>query len=325
LKYFFFRSLIVLGFLVVLLFGGEACRSKSKTALKDLPLPPQVDSGLVNGQFIQVDYGFGIPVPSKWNYLSLSAEQEVDEVARFLDPSKQMIVRLAVQMRDPAQKFNGKVWSEEAEQDLKNHQFQIDKKESADEWKTLDGERWVEVAFKMSDSRNNQWTDQEWALSKDDYLIVAHATVPRKVAETESGKKLFTALADSLSRISWYMPIGARGISSGRYELQHFTGEFCKALESRSVVQVGSYFDEMYPTKSKWNAWYQQAVQGDPKTFDLQAQLSGLVINGDGATAGFTLIRKDKAGDAKPVKLERNFKLAKKDGAWKITLSLDND
>jgi hypothetical protein len=48
------------------------------------------------------------------------------------------------------------------------------------------------------------------------------------------------------------------------------------------------------------------------------------VINGDGATASFELIRKDKDG-LKPQKFERNFKLAKKDGAWKITLSLDKD
>ncbi len=316
---FRFVSIFVLTAMAAL----AGCHSKGKTALKDLPLPPTVDGGLVNGQFIQVDYGFGIPVPSKWIYLPLSAEQEVDEVARFLDPGKEMIVRLSVQMRDPSQKFGTKVWVEQAEEDLKNHQFQTVKKETVEEWKTNSEESWIMAAFKMTDSRSNEWFDEECALSKDDYLIVAHMTLPLKTAQTDHGKKLFLAMEDSLSRITWYMPIGVRGISSSRYELQHFTEQFCRALESKSVVQVGGYFDEMYPEKSKWNAWYQQAIAGDPKSFDLQAQLSGLVINGDGATASFTLVRKDKDKDSKPVKLERNFKLAKKDSQWKITLSLD--
>lgn len=322
----FSKTLKFSGVLVLalgLLFSA-GCKSKSKTALKDLPLPPSVDSGVIAGQYVQVDYGFGFPVPLKWTYLPLSAEQEVDEVARFLDPGHEIIVRVSVQMRDADQKFNGKMWSEQAEQDLKNHQFQITKKDSTQEWKTEGPERWLMVPFRLLDGKGGEWSDEEWALAKDDYLIAVHATLPKKTADTDKGKKLFTAMADSLSRIAWYMPIGTRGISSGRFELQHFTQEFCKVLETKSVVQVGSYFDEMYPEKSKWNAWYQQVTAGNPKTFDLQAQLGGLIINGDYATASFVLIRKNK-DDAKPQKFERNFKLAKKDGAWKITLSLDKD
>ncbi|HTA76228.1 MAG TPA: hypothetical protein VK791_03635, partial [bacterium] len=297
---------------------------KSKTALKDLPLPPTVDGGLINGQFIQVDYGFGFPLPSKWIYQPVSAEQEVDEVARMFDPGREMIVRVSVQLRDPSEKFGGKIWSEQAEQDLKNHQFEIEKKESTEEWKTNGSDKWLVTSFRMTDTKNVEWFDEEWALAKDDYLIAVHATLPRKTAETDHGKKLFTALEDSLTRITWYMPIGSRGISSSRFELQHFTEEFCKALESKSLVQVGSYFDDMYPEKNKWNIWYQQAIAGDPKSFDLQAQLGGLIINGDSATASFVLIRKSKT-EPKPQKFERNFKLAKKDGAWKIALSLDKD
>lgn len=321
----FFRSYTGLFLAAVLTLILTGCHSKGKTALKDLPLPPTVDGGLVNGQYIQVDYGFGIPLPTKWIYLPVSAEQEVDEVARFMDPGKEMLVRLSVLLKDPSQKFNAKIWVDQAEDDLKNHQFQIEKKETVEEWKTDSDENWIMAAFKMTDARNNEWADEECALAKDDYLIVAHMTLPQATAETDHGKKLFLAMKDSLSRITWYMPVGARGISSSRYELQHFTEQFCRALESKSVVRVGGFFDEMYPDKSKWNAWYQQTVAGDPKSFDLQAQLTGLVINGDGATASFVLVRKDKAKDSKPVKLERDFKLAKKDDQWKITLSLDKD
>jgi len=313
----------ILGVFAFVLVVALGCH-KSKTGLKDLPLPPTVDSGVVNGQFVQVDYGFGFPVPSKWIYTPVSAEQEVDEVARFFDPGREMIVRVSVQLRDASQKFNGKVWSELAEQDLKSHQFQITKKDSAQERKTAGSEKWLMVSFKMNDVKGAEWADEEWALAKDDYLIAVHATLPGSTAATERGKKLFNAFGDSLSRITWYMPIGIRGISSDRFELEHFTEEFCKALESKSVVQVGSYFDEMYPNKIEWNNWYQQVIAGNPKAFDVQAQLSGLVINGDYATASFGLIRTNK-DDSKPQKFERNFKLAKKDGLWKITLSLDKD
>jgi len=303
---------------------GLGCKSKEKTEFKDLPLPPAVDSGAVNGQFVQVDYGFGIPIPSKWIYQPVSAEQEVDEVARLFDADRQMIVRVSLVLRDPSQKFNSKIWSDQAEDDLKNHQFQIEKKESVQELKTAGDEKWLMISFKMLDGKSAEWTDEEWALSKEDYLIVVHATLPKTLAETEDGKRLFTVLGDSLSRITWYMPIGARGISAGRFELQHFTQEFCKALESKSLVRVGSYFDEMYPDKREWNAWYQQVIAGNPKTFDLEAELTGLVINGDSATVSFELIRKNKDG-SKPLKFDRDFKLAKKDNDWKITFSLDNE
>jgi hypothetical protein len=314
----------LLGFLVLGLLFSVGCGSKEKTDFKNLPLPPTVDGGLVNGQFVQADYGFGFPLPSKWIYLPLSAEQEVDEVARFLDANRQMIARVSVILRDPSEKFTSKIWSDQAEDDLKNHQFQIEKKDSAKEWKVDSGEKWLMIHFKMLDAKNAEWADDEWALSNQDYLIVVHATLPEKMAETEGGKRLFSVLKDSLSRLTWYMPIGIRGISSDRFELQHFTQEFCKALESKSLVQVGSYFDEMYPDKREWNSWYQQVIAGNPKTFDLAAQLTGLIIDGDSATVSFELTRKNNDG-SKSVKFERDFKLAKKDDAWKITLSLDKD
>jgi hypothetical protein len=39
-----------------------------------LPLPPVADSGLVNGEFLQTDYGFAIPVPAHWSLLRLSED-----------------------------------------------------------------------------------------------------------------------------------------------------------------------------------------------------------------------------------------------------------
>jgi HSP20 family molecular chaperone IbpA len=80
----------------------------------------------------------------------------------------------------------------------------------------------------------------------------------------------------------------------------------------------------MYPDRGKWDVWYAQVAGGNPKTFELKAQLSGLVINGDYATASYTLLRKGK-DEPKPQKFERSFKLTKKEGAWKIAASLDKE
>jgi hypothetical protein len=309
-------------FLALVLLAG--CKSKSKFAENALPLPPSADSGIYDGQFIQTDYGFAFPLPPKWNWLRLSAEQEVDEVARFADPARDILVRVSVQLVGASQSFSKSSWGDAAEQDLKNHLFKIQKKDSAQEWKTEDSGPWVEVPFHISDSRGSQWADQEWALNKGDLLIGVHATMLQDDADSEAGKKIFKALEGALTQIHWYRPIGPRGISIERFELQHFTEGFRNALESRSLSRTNAYFDDMYPDRSKWNSWYQQAISGDPKSFDLKAELLGLVINGDYAAASFALTRRDKA-DSHAAKFEKNFKLSKKEGNWKITASLDKN
>ena len=154
-------------------------------------------------------------------------------------------------------------------------------------------------------------------------LIRGACHPPQEIADTDKGKKLFKALEASVSQIHWYTPIGPRGISVERFELQHFTGRgFRQALESRSLSKVGEYFDEMYPERAKWNNWYQQLILGDPKSFELKAELSGLVIDGDYASVSFTITRRDKK-NSKPQKYEKDFKLSKKEGHWQITDPLD--
>ncbi len=322
----FFRNMmncqwILLLAVAVVLTG---CKSKAKWGESNLPLPPGADSGIYDGQFVQTDYGFGFPLPSKWLYLRLSAEQEVDEVARFSDSTREMIARVSVQLIGDTETFSKKGWQDASQQDLENHQFKIRKKDSVQEWKTEDSGLWVEVPYLVTDVRGDEWADEEWALNKGDLLIGVHVLMPGETAGTENGRKFLKTLEGAVTQIHWYMPIGPRGVSIDRFELQHFTEDFCRVLESRSVSKVGTYFDDMYPDRSKWNDWYQKAVTGDPQTFELKASLSGLVINGDGATASFTLIRQDKS-DPNPKKFERNFKLSKKEGSWKIMTSLDKN
>jgi len=315
------RAFAVIAFVVS---AAAGCKSKPKFIENRLPLPPGVDSGLYEGQFVQAEYGFGFPVPAKWNYLRLSADQEVDEVGRFSDNSREVILRMSVQLRDGEGKFSARDWADAAELDLKNHQSKIKKRGSSSQWKTADSGNWTSFPFRLTDVRGNKWVDEEWVLAKDDMLIGAHLTMPQNMADMDKGKKLLKAVQASLTQIHWYTPIGPRGISVERFELRSFTERFCRALESRSASKVGSFFDEMYPERAKWNAWYQQAVTGDPASFELKAELAGMVINGDYAYASFALTRKDKGG-SKPVKWERNFKLSKKEGSWEITGSMDKN
>ena len=319
----FLRVLRVSAVIAFVIFSFAGCKSKSKMGEGNLPMPPGADSGVYEGQFIQTDYGFGFPMPPKWLYLRLSAEQEVDEVARFSDPTRDMIARITVQLMGSAQSFDRKGWGDMAQQDLTNHQFKVQKREAAQEWKTEDSGPWVEVPFHVMDSHGGEWADQEWALNKGDLLIGVHTLVPLDDSATENGKKFLKSLEGALTQIRWYTPIGPRGVSIERFELRHFTEGFCQALESHSVVKVDSYLDDMYPDRTKLNTWYQQAVSGDTQSFNLKAELSGLVINGDYATAVFSLSRKNK--DTHDQKFEKDFKLSKKEGSWKITASLDKN
>ena len=310
--------------LALALVFSVGCHSKPKFTEGTLPLPPAVDSGVYDGQYVQTDYGFGFPLPSKWIYLRLSADQEEDEVGRFCDPARQMIARVSVQIRDANVKFSGNDWGDGAQQNLKDHQFKIKKREGSKEWKTSDSGSWTEVSFRVTDPRAGEWADEEWALAKDDLLISVNATLPAKAADTEAGKKLFKSLEGCLTQIHWYRAVGPRGISVERFELQHFTEGFRQSLESRSLSKTGVYFDEMYPERAKWTAWYQQLVSGDPASFELKAELSGLVINGDLATATFTMTRKDK-DTSKTQKLDRSFNLSKKEGHWEIVSPADKN
>ncbi|HUO57233.1 MAG TPA: hypothetical protein VMV05_03555, partial [bacterium] len=213
----------LLAFFLLLTLGLSACKTHPQFAESQLPLPPAADSGVTNGEYVQVDYGFAFPVPSKWIYLKLSADQEVDEVARFIDPLRQILVRVSVRILGPSEKFSAKNWGDNAEQDLKNHLYKIAKRESPKEWKTADSGPWTEMPFQLTDSRAGEWVNEEWVLAKGDLLVGVHAFVPKRIADTDKGKKLFKALESAITQIHWYTPIGPRGISLERYELRSFT------------------------------------------------------------------------------------------------------
>ncbi len=251
--------------------------------------------------------------------LGLSEEQEMDVVACFADPTKTLVTRFSVQLVPSDQTFSPKDWSASVEKDLKAKQFQIETKDSREEWKTAGSERWISQAFHVLDVRQKEWLDNEWVLNRGDLLLQVHATLPEEKASADEGKKLLKALEGALTRIHWYMPIGPRGISPERYELQAFTEGFQLALESGSLPKTYLFFDDLYPGRAEWASWYQQALGGkDPKSLNLKAALEGLVINGENATASFSLSMNNPAA-GKPVKLERSFKLSKKERSWKIT------
>jgi hypothetical protein len=297
---------------------AAGCRPKPPAAPPALPLPPGSDSGLYDGQYVQTDYGFGFPVPPKWSWLQLTAEEEVDEVARFRDPSGKLTVKLSVQDATPGSSLTLKGWQKTAEQDLVNHLFKVEKEGTPVKWKTAGPETWLEAPFDLSDGRGQLWADREWVLQKDDLLISVQAVLSQKAADTPAGKKLFEELQGALTQIHWYEPLGPRGISLDYYELQVFTSDFCRALETGSPAKVDPFFSDVYPARPQWEQWYGQWTAGaDPEKGELKAELSGLVIKDQTATAVFTLTRmgKEKGENRKS---EKAFALSKAEGSWKI-------
>jgi hypothetical protein len=101
----------------------------------------------------------------------------------------------------------------------------------------------------------------------------------------------------------------------------HFTADFSKALDSQSAVRIGGYFDDMFSGKAKWDQWYKGLISSkDNSPVKLQTSLSGLVINGDHATASFTIV---KTGSSGSEKFDKSFRLSKGEGHWKIMSALE--
>jgi hypothetical protein len=302
---------------LTLALAEVGCRSKSDLERNPLPLPPVSDSGLVAGEFLQTDYGFAIPVPAHWSLLRLSEDQEVDEVARFSDPEHGIIARVTVHLTDPSQDFSDKDWDTQCQQEFKDRQLDLVKKGSSNKIATADGLDWSIQNYRLADKSRQGWLDQEWLLRRQDLLIWIHVSLDQATADSSKGKKLLETLQANLSKIHWYRPIGERGISLGLYELDNFTAALGADLQRGNTIRVNSYFDDLYPGKPQWDAWYQSFMADVPSQADLKVELTGMVINGENATVLFTFAKKEKSGG--PVqKIEKGFVLSKKDGSWKI-------
>ena len=312
------RNFAVAALLAVLAAG---CGSNPKYSEIKLPLPPSSNSGVVGGQFIQVDYGFGIPLPPKWDSLQLSLDQEVDEVAQFMDPDKSIDVRVSAQLSGASRDLSERAWTDIFGQDLKNRQFKVKGTDKIQEWKASGGPSWTVIPYHLRDSGGGKWADQVWGLNNGDLTLIVHALMAEDASNSEKGRKLFKSLANSLTQIRWYTPIGPRGISLERYELMHFTEGFCKALDSQSAAKVGGYFDDMFSGKAKWDQWYKGLISSKDKSpVKLQTSLSGLVINGDRATASFVVV---KTGTSGTEKFDKGFRLSKAEGRWKIVSAIE--
>ncbi len=302
--------------LALLVLVGADCHSKSKESQK-LPLPPVSDSGLVNGEFLQTDYGFAIPVPAHWSLLRLSEDQEVDEAARLSDPGQDLIARVTVHLLDKTQDFSLSDWDAQCLQSFKDRQLDLVKKGKSDKVECPDGSVWNVQNYRVSDRSKIGWLDQEWALRRDDLLLWTHVSLDQQTADSAKGKKLLEALQASLSKTHWYEAIGERGISLDLYELDHFTDSLGADLQRGNSIRVNSYFDDLYPGKPQWDAWYQKFMSDVPSGADLKVEMTGMIINGEQATVLFTFTKKEKSGGPAQ-KVEKGFKLSKKDGSWKI-------
>ena len=148
---------ILLAAVLVLALSG--CGSKPKYTEFKLPLPPIGDNGVVEGQFVQVDYGFGIPLPNKWFSIPLTPDQEAEEVAEFSDPDHKASVRVSAQWLSPPAKFSEKFWEELSSLDLRNRQLRIKGTDKSKELKMGGSQSWVMIPYHITDYREPRgWT-----------------------------------------------------------------------------------------------------------------------------------------------------------------------
>jgi hypothetical protein len=308
----------VTGLLLALVLFTGGCKNEPPYQQIRLPLPPTVDNRIVEGQYVQADYGFGISLPPKWILVRYSEDQDLDEVARFTDERGFLTARLGVEELRKDQKFSLRVFESDLEKDLTAQQLTVVKKEKPSNLKTVSGDTWWAFSNRAKDARAKEWQDRQWVLNRGDLLIAVRVTLPASQADSDKGRKFLKEIEGGLPQIKWYTPIGPRGISIDRYELQRFTEAFGQALVSRSPVKVNAFFNDMYPAKRNWDAWYNELIAADdPKSFELEASLTGLIIKGDDATASFVIARKNR-GEEKPHKFDKAFHLSKREGSWKI-------
>jgi hypothetical protein len=309
---------LIAGILLALLFFAGACKKEPPFQEIHLPLPPTVDNKVVEGQYVQADYGFGFPLPPKWFMVHYSEDQDLDEVARFTDDRGILVARLGVQELRKDQKFSLRAVETDLEKDLTDRQLAVAKKEMNNDLKTEDGNAWWSVSVRAKDERAKEWQVRQWVLNREDLVITVRVNLSASQADSDRGRKFLKGIEENLPRFKWYTPIGPRGISIDRYELARFNEAFCNALASCSPAKVNVFFNDLYPKKRDWDAWYKELITAeDPKSFTLEASLTGLVIKSDDATASFAIYRKN-AGDETPHRFDKAFHLSKREGSWKI-------
>jgi len=310
------RDLRVFAVIFILVFPG--CGKKDQYEEPKLPLPPISDTGVEEGVFYQVDYGFAMPSPSKRTIMRVVGDQEADEVARFTDKARESYLRLFVRHADQDRKFLPKEWFEAKEKDWVAREYKVKKREDGRDLSAGESGTWASTLLHLTDPQRSDWIVREWVLPKGDLFLGARISMPARLAEKPEGKALLDGAEASLSKITWTMPIGPRGISLERYELKHFTERFCRSLESGSLTKTSLFFDEMYPGRGRWAKWYQDAAGERPAQNSLKAELTALIINGENATASFTLAR-TVPGTKEPVRTVCRFRLSKREGNWEIT------
>jgi hypothetical protein len=309
-------SALAVGFLLV------GCGQREKYEEPKLPLPPISDTGVEGETFYQVEYGFAFPAPAKWLFMRIVGDQEADEVARFTDKARESYLRVFVSHADPSGTFSPKDWFAAREKGWAERDYKVKKREDGRDLPAGGKGAWSSSLFHLTDPQRADWTAREWVLPKDDLILGARISMPTRVAGKPEGKALLDGAEASLSKITWLTPIGPRGLSLERYELKHFSERFCRALESGSLVKTSVFFDEMYPARGRWAKWYEEAAGAKPAQNSLRAELAGLVINGDLATASFALMR-TVPGAKEPGKSLCKFGLSKKEGSWRIVAPIE--
>lgn len=293
------RSVLFLLPAILVFSAVFGCRFHRHTE-ESLPLPPAGDSGLVNGCYLQAEYGFSVPVPK--GYVTYApnpddqAADDFDEWIRFADTKKEVMTRLMTQDLPDDGKLSTSDLKKTVEKVFEEGDYQVTGVGRTLQWSAGD-DRWTVIPYDLKDAVKKEWRTWACALQHRDFIIWVRATLPLASAGKGAGDQVLASLKESLSATKWYCPVGSRGISLEHYELQKFDADFTKALASGSVNRTLAYFDETSPARYQWVDRFRKILGGaEPKGGEgadgpatLIVRGAGMVINGKHASIFYTI------------------------------------
>lgn len=312
---------VVISGVLGMLGGLQGCMHHPLTVQQPtLPLPPIENTGTYHHQFIDTQYGFGIPLPPYWEswkpfYLNLS------EVGYFTDPARQISVQVLVEQTDASEPFSAAEFIKDQKTSFHGTELQWEVTPTTQTLVTSNPKRaWTIIAFQIEDYAEQTWERRYYVLKWGNILLVVQAQMKKSLYIQPEGQKIIQALTQSLSQITWYLPIGSRGIPRSCYELDKIKHQLMEGMKSFSDRDVQIYFSPISMDAAKWRDWYRQFIGSDSAhNAQIHVKFFGLVINHQEASMAFLITKKGLRSFPKshPVYLIK-FRFSKKSGHWQI-------
>lgn len=296
--------------LAAALFLSSCNKGGRETGREDLPFPPAAETGVQEGEFLLVEYGLRLPLPEKWKVQHVS-ETDSEDVLRASSPDGKTILQVKIRPLGAAAK-------PDLETELRNEYKGLEwswERKGARKWNAAGGE--ADVSFwRVKEPGGLEWDAAEVTLPRKDFWVWIRAR-RRAGPEARPLAEVLEPWKKALEKASWFWPVGPRGISRERYELEVFGNAFVEALRKGNPEAVEGFFGDLYPERPEWRKWYKNFVETAGKE-SFEVERAGLVIDGKEAVLDLEFRRPGGKEGVEPVRERKAFRLSKREGPWKI-------